>query len=176
MTFSAGTGPYKKKKSPSQNNEGRAGPAQKKRKEILAPSNPGEILHYPTNLQNGPSKRGGPGQTPHGDDMDASYNMDSNHGPYPALDNRMQLSNPSDVPSVNVAAELMGTELLIDLANSTLAAAHRVKELYLAQQGLRPGPGMSSLPTDEDIATAKRKVRESAAVMHDMAMPNVVES
>ncbi|EME49362.1 hypothetical protein DOTSEDRAFT_76693 [Dothistroma septosporum NZE10] len=173
---SRGTGPYKKKKSATQAKEAGLGPASKKRKEILAPSNPGEILHYPTNLQHGPSKRGEQPHAQHGDDMDASYNIGSNPSPYPALDNRMQMSNPSEVPSVNVAAELMATELLIDLANSTLSAAHRVKELYLAQQALRPGPGMSAVPTNDDVATAKRKVRESAAVMHDMAMPNIVES
>lgn len=50
-----------------------------------------------------------------------------------------------------------------------------VKDLYLAQQQQRPLPGHSTVPTVEDIAAAKKKVREAAAVMHDLAMPNIVE-
>lgn len=57
----------------------------------------------------------------------------------------------------------MSAEMLVDLATSTLAAANRVKELYVAQQSQRPVLGMTTIPTAEDIALAKQKVREAAA-------------
>lgn len=60
----------------------------------------------------------------------------------------------------------MSAEMLVDLATSTLAAANRVKELYVAQQSQRPVLGMTTIPTAEDIALAKQKVREAAAGMY----------
>ena len=92
-----------------------------------------------------------------------TMNIDSASGP----DN-------ADDQGVTNAAELMQAELLIDLATSTLAAAHKVKELYLAQQQQRPAADSTSghPPTINDIQTAKLKVRQAAAVMHDMALPN----
>lgn len=78
---------------------------------------------------------------------------------------------PTAHTTVNVAAQLMSAELLVDLATSTLAAASRVKELCVAQQMQRPARGAqgSSPPTDSDIASAKQKVREAAGVMYDLA-------
>lgn len=75
-------------------------------------------------------------------------------------------------PPINVAAELMAVDFLVDLATSTLGAAQRLKDLYIAQQQRRPLQGQTSVPTDADIVIAKRKVREAAATMHDLALPS----
>lgn len=64
----------------------------------------------------------------------------------------------------------MSAEMLVDLATSTLAAANRVKELYVAQQSQRPVLGMTTIPTAEDIALAKQKVREAAAGMYCLVL------
>lgn len=69
----------------------------------------------------------------------------------------------AEQPSVHHAVDIMSAEMLVDLATSTLAAANRVKELYVAQQSQRPVLGMTTIPTAEDIALAKQKVREAAA-------------
>ena len=147
-------------------------PRQRKKKEIQAPSNPGEVLHYPTNLAHGP-KKGTNASNPFevAPTAYSSYQSDPMH-----VDgddgSSAAVNNPGAVP-VNTAADLMSAEFLVDLATSTLTAANRVKELYLARQAQRPMPDSASqlLPTDEDIVAAKRKVREAAAVMHDLAMP-----
>lgn len=72
----------------------------------------------------------------------------------------------AEQPSVHHAVDIMSAEMLVDLATSTLAAANRVKELYVAQQSQRPVLGMTTIPTAEDIALAKQKVREAAAGMY----------
>lgn len=84
---------------------------------------------------------------------------------------RAQPALASSSSSVNIAAQLMSAELLVDLATSTLAAASRVKELYVAQQMQRPARGSPNTtpPTDDDITIAKQKVREAAGVMYDLA-------
>jgi hypothetical protein len=69
--------------------------------------------------------------------------------------------------SMGVAADLMSAEMLVDLAMSTLNAANKVKELYLALQAQPPLSGT----IHDEIAAAKRKVQEAAAVMHDLVLP-----
>lgn len=73
--------------------------------------------------------------------------------------------------NVDIAAQLMSAELLVDLATSTLAAASKLKDLYLAQHMQRAANGsMTALPpTNDDIANARLKVREAAGVMYDLA-------
>lgn len=111
-----------------------------------------------------------PGLEPLPDMMDHSTESRATTTHYEGEDSS---ASPSGThPSgVNVAAHLMSAELLVDLATSTLAAATRLKELYIAQQMQRPARGSPSTlpPTDGDVANAKLKVREAAGVMFDLA-------
>lgn len=168
-------------------------PAPPRRKVPATPTDP--TAFYPTNCAHGPQKRALAPNIDRADDrpinMDPSF--DSDPEPLPDMINNDFSSSPdlSSEPvshtaimdriqpdpasgaqtSVNVAAQLMSAELLVDLATSTLAAAGRVKELYVAQQMQRPARGSlsSSSPTDIEIANAKQKVREAAGVMYDLA-------
>ncbi|PPJ59665.1 hypothetical protein CBER1_01210 [Cercospora berteroae] len=144
-------------------------------KQIAVPSNPAEVVHYPSECAFGPKKRAGGTTTI----PDSNSNIDPTFdtGPLPDADDDDGEDFPQtaqqDPPSMSVAAELMSAEMLVDLATSTLAAANRVKDLYVARQAGHPLPGTSNVPTDDDIAMAKQKVREAAAVMHDLAVPNI---
>lgn len=107
---------------------------------------------------------------------DPEHSTHPNGGDEPSPDMSMYQSPYQDANQsnhVDVAAELMSADMLVDLASSTLQAAQRVKELFVARQGGHPVAGAMHVPTDDDIAAAKRKVREAAAVMHDLALPNV---
>ncbi|KAF2160514.1 hypothetical protein M409DRAFT_29134 [Zasmidium cellare ATCC 36951] len=179
-----GKGMYNKKRPvPPEKRRGPRSKAPRDQQEGSGePPNPGEVLHYPTNCAHGPQKRIAPNRTATQTDDSINVEDDSQlRGNSAGTDSFMTMnvdpasaSNSNDQVVTN-AAELMQAELLIDLATSTLAAAHRVKELYLAQQMQRPASDSSSglPPTPDDIATAKTKVRQAAAVMHDMALPNV---
>ena len=59
--------------------------------------------------------------------------------------------------------------MLVDLASSTLEAATNLKEMLKAYQAGRPVAGSLFAPTLEDLSTARKKVREAAIVMYDMA-------
>jgi hypothetical protein len=89
------------------------------------------------------------------------------------MDHGEPLSNDRSENVFSDAAELMSAEFLVDLATSTLIAAKHVREMYAARQIRAPMPGSTSNepPTDQDIATAKQKVREAAGVMFDLALP-----
>lgn len=149
-----------------------------------APANPGEVLHYPTNCANGPQRRIAPNRAHAQPELQGPVeNGQQSRANSGGTDSFMTMNidpasaggpDNSHDQGVTNAAELMQAELLIDLATSTLAAAHRVKELYLAQQMGRPAADSPNglLPTPEDIASAKMKVRQAAGVMHDMALPN----
>ncbi|KAK5678432.1 hypothetical protein LTS10_008876 [Elasticomyces elasticus] len=67
---------------------------------------------------------------------------------------------------------IMSAELLVDLANSAFVAATELKDLILAVQMHRPAPNsMSALPPSvDDIRNARRRVREAASVVKDLAM------
>lgn len=178
-----GKGMYNKKRPvPQEKRRGPRSKAPRQQQEVLAgPSTAGEVMHYPTNCAHGPQKRIAPNRT--ASQVHDAVTAEDDHPPRAnsaGTDSFMTMNmdpgqeNSSDHIVAN-AAELMQAELLIDLATSTLAAAHRVKELYQAQQMQRPAADSSSglPPTPDEIATAKLKVRQSAAVMHDMALPNV---
>ncbi|KXT11895.1 hypothetical protein AC579_10487 [Pseudocercospora musae] len=139
---------------------------QRRTKGNVAPSNPSTTLHYPSECAFGPQKRRiAPRPNDTAEDLHSEPDLSAVN---------MMDTLEMDV-GVNLAAEIMSAEMLVDLATSTLTAANMVKDLYLAQQQQRPLPGHSGVPTVEDIAAAKKKVREAAAVMHDLAIPNIVE-
>lgn len=79
--------------------------------------------------------------------------------------------NNNTTQTVSVAAEIMSVEFLVDLATSTLSAAENLKAMLLAYQARQPVPGSATglPPSAEDLSVARRKVREAAAVMHDLA-------
>lgn len=162
-----------------------------------APADPRAF--YPSNCANGPQRRA-IAIAPNVDHRDGGTrhidpNFDSDPEPLPhMMDNDLNShpnpeseahissasnSQPNPAPeaqshqagNVDVAAQLMSAELLVDLATSTLAAANRLKELYLAQHMQRSARGsLTSLPpTGDEIANAKVKVREAAGVMYDLA-------
>lgn len=156
---------------------------------ISAPANPAEVQHYPTTCAFGPVKGGRTtttapttfdttttttSQTPYEDDSAPPFDDESHmaSSPPPPPQSPSPPTEHAEQPSVHDAVDIMSAEMLVDLATSTLAAANRVKELYVAQQSQRPVLGMTTIPTAEDIALAKQKVREAAAVMHDLATPN----
>jgi hypothetical protein len=65
----------------------------------------------------------------------------------------------------------MSVEILIDLATSTLSAAHNLKDMLLAHQGQRPLQRLNAglTPTLDDLTNARKKVREAAGLMLDLA-------
>ncbi|KAM3419337.1 hypothetical protein BST61_g5270 [Cercospora zeina] len=146
-------------------------------KQIAVPSNPAEVVHYPSECAFGPKKRTAGATTP----PDSNFNIDPTFDTGPLADDddddggdgdafpqTAHQSPPAPIqqaPSMNVAAELMSAEMLVDLATSTLAAANKVKELYVARQSGHPLPGTSHVPTDGDIAMAKQK-RDSPFGLH----------
>ncbi|KAL9536028.1 hypothetical protein SMMN14_01124 [Sphaerulina musiva] len=150
---------------------------------ISAPANPAEVQHYPTTCAFGPVKGGTTtttttfigtttSQSPYEDEPAPPFDDESHMASSPLPPPQTPPAEHAEQPSVHHAVDIMSAEMLVDLATSTLAAANRVKELYVAQQSQRPVLGMTTIPTAEDIALAKQKVREAAAVMHDLATPN----
>lgn len=134
-------------------------------KVIAAPANPAEVQHYPSSCAFGPDKRTAP-MLENPFNQNPPFDAQPDSAPLPDDENytaRSPYPMERAGPSVNGAAELMSAEMLVDLATSTLAAANRVKELYVAQQAQRTLPGMTTVPTGDDIAMAKQKVREAAA-------------
>ena len=149
-------------------------------------------LHYPTNCSFGPKKRGaggGEGVGGVGGEEDGVGMLEDGgeDGVMPGLDSLpppLPYPSPIDqhlpppqqqqqhVQSVSVAADVMSVDFLVDLANSTLVAAEHLKASLLAYQARQPVQGSSTglSPSAEDLATARRKVREAAAVMHDLAV------
>ncbi|KAI5369368.1 hypothetical protein Slin15195_G002450 [Septoria linicola] len=146
-------------------------------KQIAAPSDPSEVQHYPSECAFGPQKRTTTTypvlENPF--NLDPAFDAGADSAPHIDGDDHESSAYPAQHarPTMDVAAELMSAEMLVDLATSTLAAANRVKELYIARQAGRSLPGSMEVPSDDDIAAAKQKVREAAAVMHDLAIPNV---
>jgi hypothetical protein len=133
-------------------------------------------MHYPADCSFGPKKRAnGAAGVDDEDDADEGAGMDD--GPLPSFMEEA-LSSPvggGGRPAhdgISVAAEIMSVDFLVDLANSTLGAANNLKSMLLAYQAGVPTQGSGSMlpPTLEDLSTARRKVREAAAVMHDLAV------
>ncbi|KAK3117653.1 hypothetical protein LTR53_000781 [Teratosphaeriaceae sp. CCFEE 6253] len=75
-------------------------------------------------------------------------------------------------PAIPGSADIMSAEILVDLATSSLQAANTLKNLMLAVQMQRPAKGsLGALPPSmEDVAAARRKVREAAVLVMDLAM------
>lgn len=141
---------------------------------ISAPANPAEVQHYPTTCAFGPVKGGTTTTTttfigtttpqdPYEDEPAPPFDDESHMASSPLPPPQTPPAEHAEQPSVHHAVDIMSAEMLVDLATSTLAAANRVKELYVAQQSQRPVLGMTTIPTAEDIALAKQKVREAAA-------------
>jgi hypothetical protein len=132
---------------------------------------------YPSDCQHGPQKRPNARSAGHDSanliDIASDAGSESDVEPLPLMDHGEPLSNDRSENVFSDAAELMSAEFLVDLATSTLIAAKHVREMYAARQIRVPMPGSTSNepPTDQDIATAKQKVREAAGVMFDLALP-----
>ena len=131
-----------------------------------------QTMHYPTNCSFGPKKRVNGNVLDADGDPSLDPDSDSELLPNPtSLDTVPGRYEPRQAQSaVDVAAEIMSVDFLVDLANSTLGAAQNLKDMLLAYQARRPVDSLASAPpTIEDLSTARRKVREAAAVMHDLA-------
>lgn len=148
---------------------------------ISAPANPAEVQHYPTTCAFGPVKGGTTTTTttfigtttsenPYEDEPAPPFDDESHMASSPLPPPQTPPTEHAEQPSVHHAVDIMSAEMLVDLATSTLAAANRVKELYVAQQSQRPVLGMTTIPTAEDIALAKQKVREAAAGMYCLVL------
>ncbi|KAK0921161.1 hypothetical protein LTR57_009018 [Friedmanniomyces endolithicus] len=74
--------------------------------------------------------------------------------------------------AVTTSADIMSAELLVDLVNSALVAATDLKDLVLAVQMRRPARNsLGALPPSaQDIMSAKKRVREAASMVVDLAM------
>lgn len=161
----------------------------KVRKEIEREANREQLmqaktLHYPTNCSFGPKKRvlAGGGTVEQNDENGVMEDGDGweDGDTFMGADdmNAGSLPNPfqtqphqMEQPTVSVAAAVMSVEFLVDLANSTLQAAQGLRDSLQAYQARVPVAGSLTgyPPSLEDLSTARRKVRESAAVMHDLA-------
>ena len=132
-----------------------------------------QTMHYPTNCSFGPQKRAN--GTDVDQDDDSGLDPDLESAPLPFMDDysapAASQQQQHQTASKDVSAEIMSVDFLVDLANSTLGAANNLKDMLLAYQAQMPIPNSSSSrpPTLEDLATARKKVREAAAVMHDLA-------
>ena len=73
--------------------------------------------------------------------------------------------------SHDISAEVMSVDILIDLAISTLSAARNLKDMLLTYQGqsISPSPRPAVPTTLNDLANARKKVREAAGLMLDLA-------
>ena len=135
-----------------------------------------QTLHYPTDCSFGPKKRVNGAAVD--DNESVNMEMDFESQPLPILAPAGPLPVQQSQPSMSVAAEIMSVEFLVDLANSTLSAATNLKDMLLAYQEQRPASNSlsASPPTLEDLTTARRKVREAAAVMHDLAVEPSIQT
>ncbi|KAK5172067.1 uncharacterized protein LTR77_003704 [Saxophila tyrrhenica] len=136
-------------------------------------------LHYPADCSFGPKKRAN-GELDDGEEFDdegddGAFSPDA--GFVGSVGEVFGEPQPNDVAQpmqdrVSVAAEIMSVDFLVDLATSTLGAANNLKAMLLAYQTRVPAAGSTTglPPTLEDLLTARRKVREAAAVMHDLAV------
>ena len=124
-------------------------------------------LHYPTNCTFGPKRRGDGTISNEAAGIPVDSTMEP--GTFPAAPPAPQQSDPEW--SHDVAAEVMSVEILVDLATSTLSAAHNLKDMLLAYQGQRPSyDSRTGLPpTSSDLSNARMKVREAAGLMLDLA-------
>jgi len=174
-----GKGKYSKKRKPPSQPRQKQPSAQQQEGEEQSPA--GQVLHYPGNCSFGPPKRRGEAVGPNEeitlDDGPAS-DMDSDSGMVmpqfedfeaAEIPSRMSVPPPQQDPLV-LAADLMSADILVDLANSTLVAAIKFKDVFSACYAQKPAPGsLSSLPpTVQDIVAAKMKVREAATVVLDL--------
>ncbi|KAK3675230.1 hypothetical protein LTR78_004739 [Recurvomyces mirabilis] len=164
------------------------GKANATERDAPAQDSDGRVLHYPANCSFGPQKRAraekgpsdvGPGATADDDEMSDSdidsdledeTMLEADDDGYQAVSDGGQFA--SQMEPVVGANDVMSAELLVDLATSSLIAANRLKDLILAAQMRRsvPGSGSKALPTLEGIAVARRKVREAASVVMDLAL------
>ncbi|TKA79117.1 hypothetical protein B0A55_02421 [Friedmanniomyces simplex] len=89
---------------------------------------------------------------------------------YPNTHAAAQPTQPS--ATFTGGTDVMSAELLVDLANSALVAATDLKDLVLAVQMRRPARNSMSAspPSAEDIMKARRRVREAASVVVELAM------
>jgi len=117
--------------------------------------------HYPTSCSFGPRKRV---NGTHSTDQEI---IELGPPPLPALPVSTDTSRTQT--NASLATETMSVEFLVDLATSTLAAATHLKTMLSAFQLGQAGPN-GQVPTREDLSTARRKVREAASVMYDLAV------
>ena len=137
-------------------------------------------LHYPEDCSFGPKRRANGTLAEDGDSDDDHEGEMADDGFVATVEEVYGAPPSNGVPrptrdGVSVAAEIMSVDFLVDLANSTLSATHALKEMLLAyQSGVPVANSLTSLPpTLEDLSIARRKVREAAAVMHDLAVDPV---
>lgn len=127
-------------------------------------------MHYPTNCSFGPKKRAREDYLEDPIDTAADF---TDYGPlYNDTSPTPPASQQDDTASLHdISAEIMSVDILIDLATSTLSAANNLKEMLLAHQGQRTTqkgrPGI--ITTLNDLANARKKVREAAGLMLDLA-------
>ena len=127
-------------------------------------------MHYPTNCSFGPKKRK---HADHFDDlMDmATEVVDSSYVPT-ATTMSPPPSQEGDAETLqDVSAEVMSVDILIDLATSTLSAARNLKDMLLTYQCQDfSSNSFARVPTTlNDLANARKKVREAAGLMLDLA-------
>ena len=128
-------------------------------------------MHYPSNCFFGPQKRNKDTQFDDSMDITVDSPLESGLG-FGNVSMTLPASQQDDPRAPHdVAAEVMSVEILIDLATSTLSAAHNLKDMLLAYQGQRPLQELSSgfPPTLGDLTNARKKVREAAGLMFDLA-------
>jgi len=134
--------------------------AREQEREVVMQQHDG-TQHYPTNCSFGPRKRV---NGTHSTDQEV---VELGPAPPPALPIPTDTSHTQT--NASFATEAMSVEFLVDLATSTLAAATHLKTMLSAFQLGQAGPN-GQVPTREDLSTARRKVREAASVMHDLAV------
>jgi hypothetical protein len=129
-------------------------------------------MHYPSNYSFGPQKRSRDAQFDDSMDVTADSPIESGLG-FGNVSMTLPVSHQDDSRAPHdVAAEVMSVEILIDLATSTLSAAHNFKKMLLAYQGQRSLQDLSSgsPPTLGNLTNARKKVREAAGLMLDLAV------
>lgn len=131
-----------------------------------------QLMHYPTNCSFGPKKRASTVVT-NGDD--ASNSDLQNDAMGDVVDVHDQ--NGHNAAVVDLDAEIMAVELLVDLANSTFTAAVDFKDLLLTCRAQRQDADLADMPAlmADKLAAARKRVREAAAVMQDLASDPLVE-
>jgi len=134
--------------------------AREQEREVVMQQHDG-TQHYPTNCSFGPRKRV---KGTHSTDQEI---IELGTPPPPALPVPTDTSRTQT--NASFATETMSVEFLVDLATSTLVAATHLKIMLSASQLGQARPN-GQVPTREDLSTARRKVREAASVMHDLAV------